>query len=76
MRGDGEGEGDEGRQRYLKDDGDIEINSAPPASVGDADRSQGASKLQNNFPGFFLCSVRHYLWRRGIGALLVLTLIR
>jgi hypothetical protein len=28
-RGDRDGEGDEGRRRYLKEDGDIEINHAP-----------------------------------------------
>jgi hypothetical protein len=28
-RGEGDSEGDERRQRYLKDDGDIEINNAP-----------------------------------------------
>jgi hypothetical protein len=34
--GDGDGKGDEGRRRYLKEDGDKEITSAP-TSLGDTD---------------------------------------
>jgi hypothetical protein len=57
--GDGDGEGDEESRRYLKEDGDIEINNVPCVI-----RRRGPNSVRFNFQimfrDFFSCSVHHY----------------
>jgi hypothetical protein len=75
--GEGDSEGDEGRRRYLKEDRDKEINSAP-ASLGDTD-THGLNLVflfQIRFCGFFLfrCAITN--GAGGIGAPLIRRTIR